>query len=52
MSLAALLGFLIPFALVKMNVDQAAGSAPLITSVKDISGLIVYFLLVSAFLGI
>jgi len=51
MTLAALLGFLVPFLLVKFNVDQAAGSAPIITSIKDIAGLIIYFMFVSAFLG-
>ena len=50
MSLAALLGFLVPFVLLKLNVDQAAGSAPIITSIKDISGLFIYFVLVSTFL--
>jgi magnesium transporter len=50
MTLAALLGFLVPFVLIKINVDQAAGSAPIITSIKDISGLMIYFLLVSAFM--
>ena len=52
MSLASLLGFLIPYVLIKLNVDQAAGSAPIITSIKDVAGLVIYFLLVIAFLGI
>ena len=51
MTLASLLGFLVPFVLIKLNADQAAGSAPIITSIKDISGLIIYFLFVNAFLG-
>jgi len=51
MSLAALLGFLVPFVLIKLNVDQAAGAAPIITSIKDISGLLIYFVLVSVFMG-
>jgi magnesium transporter len=51
MTLAALLGFLVPFVLVKFNVDQAAGSAPIITSIKDIAGLVIYFVSVSVFLG-
>lgn len=50
MTLAALLGFLVPFVLIRFNVDQAAGSAPIITSVKDIAGLIIYFMFVSMFL--
>lgn len=52
MTVASLLGFLVPFVLIKLNVDQAAGSAPIITSIKDIVGLIIYFLFVSVFLGI
>ncbi|MCL2425615.1 MAG: magnesium transporter [Oscillospiraceae bacterium] len=51
MTLAALLGFLVPFVLIKLNVDQAAGSAPIITSIKDIAGLMIYFVFVSIFLG-
>jgi len=51
MTLAALLGFLVPFVLVKLNIDQAAGAAPIITSIKDISGLLIYFAFVAIFLG-
>jgi magnesium transporter len=51
MSLAALLGFLVPYVLIRLNVDQAAGAAPIITSIKDISGLLIYFVLVSVFMG-
>ena len=51
MTLAALLGFLVPFVLIKFNVDQAAGSAPIITSIKDIAGLVIYFMFISIFLG-
>ena len=50
-TLAAALGFLVPFALIKLNIDQAAGSAPIITSIKDIAGLLIYFVSVSIFLG-
>jgi len=51
MTLAALLGFFVPFVLIKFNVDQAAGSAPIITSIKDIAGLLIYFVSVSVFMG-
>jgi magnesium transporter len=51
MTLAASLGFLVPFILIKFNLDQAAGSAPIITSIKDITGLLAYFVCVSVFLG-
>ena len=51
MTLAALLGFLVPYVLIKLDIDQAAGSAPIITSIKDIAGLLIYFMSVTAFLG-
>jgi len=51
MTLASLLGFLVPFVLIKFNVDQAAGSAPIITSIKDIAGILIYFMFVTIFLG-
>jgi len=51
MTLAAVLGFLVPFVLIKLKVDQAAGSAPVITSIKDISGLFIYFALVALLMG-
>nr|WP_086276015.1 magnesium transporter [Enterococcus sp. 8G7_MSG3316] len=51
MTLAAALGFLVPFVLIKLNIDQAAGSAPIITSIKDIAGLFIYFVSVNALLG-
>jgi len=50
-TLASLLGFLVPFVLVKRNIDPAAGASPIITSIKDISGLVVYFVFASIFLG-
>ena len=49
---AATLGFLVPFVLMKLNADQAAGAAPIITTVKDISGLLIYFVSVSLFMGL
>jgi len=52
MTLAALLGFLVPFVLIKLDIDQAAGSAPIITSIKDIAGLLIYFVSVSVFMGL
>ncbi|MCL2754060.1 MAG: magnesium transporter [Defluviitaleaceae bacterium] len=50
MTLAAFLGFLVPWALLKLKLDQAAGSAPIITSIKDIAGLLIYFLSVNTFM--
>ncbi|MCL2249182.1 MAG: magnesium transporter [Oscillospiraceae bacterium] len=51
MTVASLLGFLVPYILIKCNVDQAAGSAPIITSLKDIVALVVYFVCVNIFIG-
>lgn len=51
MTLATALGFSIPYLLFKVGLDQAAGSDPIITTIKDISGLLIYFLLVSQFLS-
>jgi len=50
-TLAATLGFLVPFALMKLNADQAAGAAPIITTIKDISGILIYFTIVSILLS-
>ena len=41
--IATFLGFLIPFSLTKMGIDPAVGSGPLITTIKDITGLFIYF---------
>jgi len=51
MTLAAFLGFAIPYILIKLNLDQATGTGPLITSIKDITGLTIYFVLVNWLLG-
>lgn len=51
MTLAAFLGFVIPYILIKLKLDQATGTGPLITSIKDITGLTIYFVLVSWLLG-
>jgi len=52
MVLASILGFLIPRLVLAMGFDQAAGSVPIITSIKDMSGILIYFLLANFFLGI
>lgn len=43
-STACLLGFLMPWLLLKLGVDHAPGADPFITTIKDFSGLAVYFL--------
>ena len=50
-TLATGLGFLVPFVLVRLGFDQAAGSDPFITTIKDISALLIYFSFVSVFMG-
>ena len=51
MTISALLGFLVPWLLVKVGADHAAGSAPIITSIKDITGLTIYFTFVTLLLS-
>ncbi|MFK4967513.1 magnesium transporter [Lactococcus garvieae] len=51
MTVTSLLGFLVPFILIKLNIDQAAGSAPIITTIKDLVALLIYFTCISLFLG-
>ncbi len=50
-TLATSLGYLVPFILFRLGFDQAAGSDPFITTIKDISGLFIYFFFVNIFLG-
>ncbi len=40
---ANIFGALLPFALDRMNIDPAVASSPLITSIMDVLGLIIYF---------
>jgi len=47
---ANLIGTILPFILTKFNIDPAVASSPLITTVADISGLIIYFSIASAIL--
>lgn len=49
-TIATALGFLVPYILIKLRLDQAAGTNPLITMINDITGLLIFFLLVTAFL--
>lgn len=41
--IGSLVGMLTPFVLMRMGLDPAAASAPLITSVADICGVVIYF---------
>ncbi|MGI6037685.1 MAG: magnesium transporter [Limnochordia bacterium] len=49
-TLAAGLGFIVPYVLNRFGLDQAAGADPIITTIKDISGLIIYFYFVHLFI--
>ena len=51
-TIASAIGFLLPAALSKLGFDQAADSDPFITTIKDISGLLIYFFLALWILGI
>ncbi len=50
-TLATMLGFLIPYTLMKLGVDPAVGADPIITTIKDITGLLIYFVLAVVILG-
>lgn len=45
-TLGVALGFIIPYLLMKMGFDQAAGADPIITTIKDMAGLVIYFFMV------
>jgi magnesium transporter len=46
-----LLGVLVPFALTRLRVDPAVASSPLITTVADVLGLLLYFLIATWIIG-
>jgi len=48
----SILGMLLPFIFTRLKLDPAAASAPLITSISDIVGVLIYFSLASWFLGL
>ncbi len=48
----SLIGLLLPFVFTKLNIDPATASAPLITSISDISGVLIYFYIASLVLGV
>jgi magnesium transporter len=51
MTMAATLGFSIPYLLVKVGTDMAAGADPIITTIKDVTGLLIYFGLAHLFMS-
>jgi len=48
----SLMGVTLPFILTKLRLDPAAASTPLITSLADIGGVIIYFGIATWYLGI
>lgn len=46
----SLIGVCLPFLLSRFRLDPASASAPLITSIADTVGVVVYFGIASAFL--
>ncbi|MFA6770163.1 MAG: magnesium transporter [Bacteroidales bacterium] len=49
--IGSLIGLLLPFAFTKLKLDPATASAPLITSIADICGVIIYFSVATWFFG-
>lgn len=49
--IGSLIGLLLPFIFTKLKLDPATASAPLITSIADILGIVIYFSLASHFWG-
>lgn len=47
----SMLGMVLPFLLTRMKLDPATASAPLITSIADICGILIYLGIASAFMG-
>jgi magnesium transporter len=51
-TLATFLGFLLPYTLTKLGFDHAPGADPFITTIKDFTGLALYFSLVNFLLAV
>lgn len=49
--LGSLIGMLLPFIFTKLNIDPATASAPLVTSLADICGVLIYFSLAARYFG-
>ena len=48
----SLIGLILPFIFTKLKIDPATASAPLITSIADITGVMIYFSIASRYFGI
>jgi len=49
--IGSLIGMSLPFLLNRLNLDPASASAPLITSIADVTGVILYFGIATLMLG-
>ena len=50
--IGSLIGLSLPFILTRLNLDPATASAPLVTSIADITGVLVYFSIATWYLGL
>lgn len=50
--IGSLIGMLLPFLLDKLKIDPATASMPLITTIADVSGVLIYFSVATALLGL
>ncbi len=50
--MGSLIGMSLPFLLVRLKLDPATASAPLVTSIADISGVLIYFSLATWYLEV
>jgi magnesium transporter len=48
----SIIGLTIPFIFTKMKIDPATASAPLITSIADIAGVLIYFSIAAVVFGL
>lgn len=49
-SVAALIGTLVPLLCSKINIDPAITAGPFVTTIKDVTGLLIYFVIATTFL--
>lgn len=47
----SMIGMLLPFVFTRLRVDPATASAPLITSIADITGVMIYFSIATSYFG-
>jgi len=47
----SLLGLSLPFLLIRFKMDPATASAPLVTSIADVGGVVIYFGIATWYLG-